>query len=102
MDRFNAIPVKIPKEIEKLTLKCMGGVEFPGGPVTKTQHSLDLIPNLETISHMQQLKSLHATAEKNPTCCQEDQRGYVPQIRPGAAKLKKNVQGSANTIMIKI
>ena len=42
MDRFNAIPIKIPKEIEKLTLKCIGGY-FPGGPVTKTQHPLDLI-----------------------------------------------------------
>ena len=38
MDRFNAIPIKIPKEIEKLTLKCIGGY-FPGGPVTKTQRS---------------------------------------------------------------
>ena len=72
-------------------------MEFPGGPVTKTQHSLDLIPDVETISHMQQLKSLHATAEKNPTCCKEDQRGYVPQIRPGAAKLKKKMYREVQT-----
>ena len=30
-------------------------------------------------------KNFHA-ADKDPTCCHEDQRSHIPQLRPGAAK----------------
>ena len=54
---------------------CVSNAKVPG-----------FIPGQGTRSHMPATKSLHAATKKDSTCCSEDQRFQMWQLRPSAAK----------------
>ena len=75
-------PVPLGWHAAAATISKVPGGDFPGGPVAKTPCSQCRGPRFNTSSGNW---ILH-TATKVATCCNEDRRSSVPQLRPGAAK----------------